>query len=185
MANLSAELLERAQKIHDLLKTDEAFLHANEESRGIVVPNLGDSLAGLAQSLLFTQDLIPLEVMRRTAAVVVAASQDLDASYIRTKGGSGGIDIDIRGDAGEIDFKSLDLNGLAKIEMRQSGINILFTPDKVILDVHTEFMTTGDGRDVNDVICPLVRTLSVEQTTAIAAGLLDIVENEVLRVVNS
>lgn len=185
MANSTAELLERAQNIHVILKTDEAFLHANEESRGIVVPNLGDPLAKLAQSLLSSEDLIPLEVVRRTAAVVAAASQDLGTSYIRTKGRGGGVDIDIRGDTGEIDFKSLDLDGLAKIEMRRSGINILFTPDRVQLNVHTEFMATGDSRDVKDLIHPLVTTLSAEQTMAIAAGLLDIVENEVLRVVNS
>ena len=185
MANSTAELLERARKIHDLLKADEAFLHANEESHGIIVPNLGDSFIGLAQSLLSPEDFVPSEVMRRTASVVAAASRDLNASYIRTKGGSGSVDIDIRGDAGPVDFESLDLNGLAKIEMRQSGINISFTPDRVILDVHTEFMTIGDGRDAEDLIRPLMRTLSAEQTAAIAAGLLGIVENEVLRVVNS
>ena len=185
MTNSTAELLERAQKIHDLLKTDEAFLHANAESRGIVVSNLGDPLAGLAQSLLSPEDFVPLEVARRTAAVVAAASRDLNASYIRTKGGSGNVEIDIRGDTGPVDFESLDMKTLTRVEFRQSGIDISFTPDRVMLDVHTGFMTIGDGREVEDLVRPLVRTLSVEQTAAIAAGLLNIVENEVLRVVNS
>ena len=185
MPNSTAELLKRAQKIHDLLKADEAFLHANEESRGILVSNLGDPLAELAQSLLSAEDLIPLEVVRRTAGVIAAASQDLGASYVRTKGGTGGVDIDIRGDTGEIDFGLLDLYKLATIERRRSGINALFTPDRVRFNVHTEFMTTNDGRNVENLINPLVKALSTEQTAAIAAGILNIVENEVLRVVNS
>ncbi|MDZ7586402.1 MAG: hypothetical protein U0946_01490, partial [Patescibacteria group bacterium] len=112
-------------------------------------------------------------------------SRDLNASYIRTKGGSGGVDIDIRGDTGPVDFKLLDMKTSVNIEFRRSGIDIAFTPDGVMLDVHTGFMTSGDGRDLEKVIRPLVKTLSAEQTAVIAAGLLSIVENEVLRVVNS
>lgn len=184
MPNSAVELLKRAQKVHDALRADPAFLHANEESRGIIVPNLGEAIAELAVSLVSTSDFIPLEVIRRAAAVVNAAS-DLDSSYIRTRGGTGAVDIDIRGDTGPVDFESMDMDKLARVERRRSGIDIFLRPDGVDLDVHTAFMTTYDGREADDVILPLIKTLSREQVAVIAGGLLDIVEAEVLRVINS
>jgi hypothetical protein len=169
-----------AKKLFDLIKTDPEFDHAGPDSRGIVVstPNILDQFSKLAVT---HPDMKP--VIADMGRLLTEAC-DI-GTYIRIKGGDRFVDIDIAGCENLPVGRDPTYFELDQIVKRRSGIKIMaFLKDQqFIVNIFTNSygINHEDGREIEDVINPVLFNLRDPQRLTLAQGILSILSENIIQ----
>ncbi|MDO8657790.1 MAG: hypothetical protein Q7K55_03555 [Candidatus Levybacteria bacterium] len=171
---MAIEAFERAYHMLGKLQTSEDFEHFGQESRGIRIQT--ESLVvGIAEMIThFPEAREPLTLM---AALIELASEDY-GTYIRVKGGSRYISVDVRGHTGHV-REDMSFEELSGAIMRRSGVNIgTDFKGKSSIGAHSDYLQIDD-QEVGSVINKSLEMLPEQRRAALADAFLNVVVGEV------